>query len=904
MEDRTETGIAAEGPASARPVGTGRKVLVSAVKNEAPFLLEWVAYHKAIGFDEIVICSNPSNDGTEEVLAALAEAGEIRHLRATVPPGASPQYLATQAFEREVGFRDGDWYMWLDADEFLNVHVGDRTVTALADAMGGRQVALINWRIFGSSGRKTFPGRFVSDAFTGAAEAKFKFNCGLKSFFRCGPALHGFARHGIHRPLVVQNSGLGPEDVLVGTGKTLAPDHKIHRRWLAGDDFVRTSSVSPFECGWALAQINHYMVRTEDHFALKALRGRGYMPRQRVETNTRHTPTFFAEHDRNEAEDRSILHWEQAVTEGIARLVAFPAVAAADRAAQALVREALALSATASEPAPTVPETAQAASAGPRRVLVSAVKNEAPFLLEWIAYHKRIGFDRIVLISNESNDGTEDLLAALADAGEIVHHKARPQQNQSPQMAALAVFEKHEGYQEGSWYLWLDADEFLNIHVGARRIDDLLAAVGDREGIHLNWRIFGTSGHQRFPGRFVSGDFTGASSIRLGANRETKSLFRKSPGIIGFGSNGIYRPRLAKGHGLTADGFLAGNGRSLSPDSEVTLKWLAGDTVQRSNISTLSEAGWALAQINHYAVRTPEFFLLKQLRGRGAGKLRLKNNARHTPEFFRTFNINGSKDDSIAVWEAEVGAEIARLRHHAPVAAAVERSGELMKEILSGLESADANEAGGAAPARNVPQIASFLSAAEPKPKVEFTFPAQESSYVKRAYANAKVILEYGSGGSTVVAARAGCRVTAVESDKAWADNLAAELAGISDAARVHHVDIGPTRSWGKPRSALAHERFHTYALSVWDRPDFQDPDLVLIDGRFRAACLAAVKMRARRPTTVLFDDYVDRRYYHAVEKLAVKEEVVGRLARFTVTPGPVPPEMLTQVIGWFSDPR
>ena len=90
MEDRAETGTAAEGPASARPVGTGRKVLFSAMKNEAPFLLEWVAYHKAIGFDEIVICSNPSNDGTEELLAALAGAGEIGHLRATTATPSSP----------------------------------------------------------------------------------------------------------------------------------------------------------------------------------------------------------------------------------------------------------------------------------------------------------------------------------------------------------------------------------------------------------------------------------------------------------------------------------------------------------------------------------------------------------------------------------------------------------------------------------------------------------------------------------------------------------------------------------------------------------------------------------------------------------------------------------------------
>ena len=77
-----------------------------------------------------------------------------------------------------------------------------------------------------------------------------------------------------------------------------------------------------------------------------------------------------------------------------------------------------------------------------------------------------------------------------------------------------------------------------------------------------------------------------------------------------------------------------------------------------------------------------------------------------------------------------------------------------------------------------------------------------------------------------------------------------------------------------------------------------------LIDGRFRAACLVAVMMRTERPVTVLFDDYARRRYYHGVEGLALKEELVGRMARFTVTPGAIPPDLVTQAVGWFTDPR
>ena len=53
-----------------------------------------------------------------------------------------------------------------------------------------------------------------------------------------------------------------------------------------------------------------------------------------------------------------------------------------------------------------------------------------------------------------------------------------------------------------------------------------------------------------------------------------------------------------------------------------------------------------------------------------------------------------------------------------------------------------------------------------------------------------------------------------------------------------------------------------------------------------------------------LVDDYLKRRYYHGVERLAQKEEMAGRMARFTVTPGAIPPDMVTQAIGWFTDPR
>jgi Glycosyl transferase family 2 len=531
----------------------------------------------------------------------------------------------------------------------------------------------------------------------------------------------------------------------------------------------------------------------------------------------------------------------------------------------------------------------QGSAPGGEAILVSGMRNEAPFLLEWVAYHRVIGFSRIVVCANPSTDGTDALLAALAGVGAIIYLPTDPAPDQSPLEAAAAAFEAAVGYQDGNWYAWLDADEFLNIHVGDHSVPALVAALGPAHGIMLNWRLFGTNDHDVFPGRFISPDFSRASKPDFVGNLETKSFFRRSAAVSGFAGIGQERPRLAPGQTLGAGDFLGGNGKPLLADEPRNVAWLQGQPLGRTNLSSRKERGAALAQINHYAVRTPEFFHLKRLRGRGFLKsAQTTGHARYTDKFFDRFDRNEVEERSILVWQDRVTAEIERLLQAPAVAEAHQQAMALVAADL-------------AAVTYDAPK---FDLAERAKPAFQLTFGAREATLVRKLYAASSAILEYGSGGSTVLAASLGKPVVTVESDKDWADRMVATLAAVSPHAHVHHVDIGPTKAWGFPASANAAGLFHHYALSVWDRPDLAAPDLVLIDGRFRAACLAATVMRSTRPVTVLFDDYTKRGYYHRVERLAKLEGTVGRMARFTVTPGPIPPDMLTEVIGWFTDPR
>ncbi len=186
------------------------------------------------------------------------------------------------------------------------------------------------------------------------------------------------------------------------------------------------------------------------------------------------------------------------------------------------------------------------------------------------------------------------------------------------------------------------------------------------------------------------------------------------------------------------------------------------------------------------------------------------------------------------------------------------------------------------------------------------TFPPEVGEWVRAHYAAADVILEYGSGGSTVLASEMEGKVLfSVESDAAWMAGVQAWLDHAGSRARIHlhHADIGPVGKWGRPLDESGWRRYHRYPLSVWDRPDFEPPDLVLIDGRFRPACFVTTMLRTKKPVTVLFDDYENRRRYRVVEEFFRPVEMRGRMARFEVTPKMLPREKMTRIMGLFTQP-
>lgn len=178
------------------------------------------------------------------------------------------------------------------------------------------------------------------------------------------------------------------------------------------------------------------------------------------------------------------------------------------------------------------------------------------------------------------------------------------------------------------------------------------------------------------------------------------------------------------------------------------------------------------------------------------------------------------------------------------------------------------------------------------------SMPEAEAAHLIDAYQRGQVLLEYGSGASTKLASQMfGKLVMSVESDRQWARNLRREIdeGQPKSSVIVYHVDIGATGPWGRPIDESGWKRYHCYPNAIWDEPFFRHPDIVLIDGRFRPACLITTMLHVTRPVTVLFDDYIGRPRYGLIERIVSPTRLIGRMAEFHVQPN----QLRSQDIGF-----
>ena len=298
-------------------------------------------------------------------------------------------------------------------------------------------------------------------------------------------------------------------------------------------------------------------------------------------------------------------------------------------------------------------------SAAPNTALVACMRNEGLFIVEWVAYHRMIGFDHIVICSNNCTDGSDILLDALQDAGAIKHLPHTVASGDTPQDSGMRAAFAYLKTTETDWLAHIDADEFINISHGNGTIADLLHYAGMGDVIALPWWAFGDSTHAHWPGSVLS-QFTLAETKPTEERAKFKSMFR-------FRKFTHANDHMPTGPKFPKPDVRAANGAKLSDEG---LNGKKRAKYRPLNLALCPEA----ACVNHYAVLSRDVFLMKNDRGDGQGKVTDKYYL--GSRWHEIANQNTRPNLSIQRHLSATQTEMARLRSNPKIAAAEVRCQE------------------------------------------------------------------------------------------------------------------------------------------------------------------------------------------------------------------------------------
>lgn len=291
-----------------------------------------------------------------------------------------------------------------------------------------------------------------------------------------------------------------------------------------------------------------------------------------------------------------------------------------------------------------------------RICVVATVRNEGVGLLEWVAHYRVLGFDAIVVYSNDNTDHSEDLLSALANS-DVIHlcwnvvAPSRPAQVKAYRHAFWCNSEvaQHE------WVFPLDADEFLIPCIEgqpATNVRDWLSVIEQSHApsaISLNWKWFSGDGS------FEKADGLCMERFREAKGQEwVKTAFKIRDAVDITHSHGpVLRPTLKR---------IDGNGDPAGPRFKVTPVFRYG-------------------QINHYWNKSFEEFFIRKHRGYGSEPSAVQ---RAYADFFQW---GRQRPDSPEPWPTpsfigQVKDEMARLRDLPGVVDAERKTQARFREML------------------------------------------------------------------------------------------------------------------------------------------------------------------------------------------------------------------------------
>jgi len=157
------------------------------------------------------------------------------------------------------------------------------------------------------------------------------------------------------------------------------------------------------------------------------------------------------------------------------------------------------------------------------------VQNEAPYLLEWIEYHRLIGIQHFFIYNDRGNDESGAILKPYIEAGVVswINWNGNITVDQSVNVPADPSYTRNQRYaladciyNRGKLTKWIgiwDIDEFLHFRTdGFKSISSLINDYAVPQGwtsIHLPSTSFGPSNFEKRPSGLVIDNYRWRSSV-------------------------------------------------------------------------------------------------------------------------------------------------------------------------------------------------------------------------------------------------------------------------------------------------------------------------------------------------------------------------------------------------------
>lgn len=262
--------------------------------------------------------------------------------------------------------------------------------------------------------------------------------------------------------------------------------------------------------------------------------------------------------------------------------------------------------------------------------VVTIQKNRAPWIAEWLAFHKVAGFSKFYFYAHNCTDNTAEVVNSLQDYYDIKSFSINANQNG----IQLSVYQHaYENFgHECDWLAFIDGDEFLfpsqapDIGSALDRFNyEKISALG------VYWVCFGSSDHLLEPPGLVTKNYRQRYPLEHKLNRHIKSIVRGRQNSTVSQNAHMFN---------TPYGTFDENLRPI--------------TFGLTDYHPVYEH----FRINHYICQSYEFF--KQFKQR-SGAADAGRDFIRPDEWWSEMNINAAYDHSIEPWYEKLDVEMNRI---------------------------------------------------------------------------------------------------------------------------------------------------------------------------------------------------------------------------------------------------